>query len=37
MGLHLAAMDSARSHGLTFNEAISLMVLCDAQEEIDHY
>lgn len=36
-GMQLAAMDSARSHGFTFNEAISLMVLCDTQEEIDHY
>jgi predicted 3-demethylubiquinone-9 3-methyltransferase (glyoxalase superfamily) len=32
-----AAMDSARKHGYTFNEAISLMVSCDTQEEIDYY
>jgi predicted 3-demethylubiquinone-9 3-methyltransferase (glyoxalase superfamily) len=32
-----AAMDSARSHSFTFNEAISLMVHCDTQEEIDSY
>jgi predicted 3-demethylubiquinone-9 3-methyltransferase (glyoxalase superfamily) len=32
-----AAMDSARNHNFTFNEAISLMVECQTQEEIDHY
>jgi predicted 3-demethylubiquinone-9 3-methyltransferase (glyoxalase superfamily) len=32
-----AAMDSARGHNFTFNEAISLMVHCDTQEEIDYY
>ena len=32
-----AAMDSARTHGFTFNEAISLMVRCDNQEEIDYF
>lgn len=32
-----AAMDSAYAHGLTFNEAISLMVYCRDQEEIDYY
>ncbi|ODA39436.1 VOC family protein [Desulfosporosinus sp. BG] len=32
-----AAMDSAHEHNLTFNEAISLMVMCDTQEEIDYY
>lgn len=32
-----AAMDSARAHGYQFNEAISLMVFCDTQEEIDYY
>jgi predicted 3-demethylubiquinone-9 3-methyltransferase (glyoxalase superfamily) len=32
-----AAMDSAREHNFTFNEAISLMVSCDGQEEIDYY
>jgi predicted 3-demethylubiquinone-9 3-methyltransferase (glyoxalase superfamily) len=30
-------MDSARTHGFTFNEAISLMVTCKDQAEIDHY
>ena len=30
-------MDSARSHGFTFNEAISLIVHCDTQEDIDYY
>jgi len=32
-----AAMDSAHQHNFTFNEAISLMVMCDTQEEIDYY
>jgi len=32
-----AAMDSAYEHDFTFNEAISLMVMCDTQEEIDYY
>lgn len=32
-----AAMDSAGEHDFTFNEAISLMVYCDTQEEIDYY
>ncbi len=33
----LAAMDSAREHSFNFNEAISLIVGCDTQEEIDYY
>lgn len=33
----LAAMDSAREHGFDFNEAISFMIACDDQEEIDYY
>ena len=32
-----AAMDSAREHDFTFNEAISFIVNCDTQEEIDYY
>ena len=32
-----AAMDSAHKHDFAFNEAISLMVHCDNQEEIDSY
>lgn len=32
-----AAMDSAREHDFAFNEAISFMVYCDTQEEIDYY
>jgi predicted 3-demethylubiquinone-9 3-methyltransferase (glyoxalase superfamily) len=36
-GQEFAAMDSARAHGFTFNEAISFIVSCDSQEEIDHY
>lgn len=33
----LAAMDSAHEHNFEFNEAISLMVYCKDQEEIDYY
>ena len=36
-GLWFAAMESAREHGYAFNEAVSLMVNCDTQEEIDHF
>jgi predicted 3-demethylubiquinone-9 3-methyltransferase (glyoxalase superfamily) len=36
-GQELAAMDSAYPHGFGFNEAISLMVHCDTQKEIDYY
>ena len=32
-----AAMDSAHAHGFNFNEAISFLVNCETQEEIDHY
>jgi predicted 3-demethylubiquinone-9 3-methyltransferase (glyoxalase superfamily) len=31
------ALDSAAAHKFTFNEAVSLMVRCQDQEEIDHY
>ncbi|HUX38678.1 MAG TPA: VOC family protein [Rectinemataceae bacterium] len=36
-GQAFAAMDSAMDHGFTFNEAISFMVFCDSQAEIDRY
>lgn len=36
-GQRFAAMDSARSHDFTFNEAISFLVSCDSQEEIDYF
>jgi len=36
-GLGFAAMDSAFPHGFTFNEAISFVVLCETQDEIDRY
>lgn len=36
-GQQFAAMDSAREHNFSFNEAISLMVSCETQEEIDYY
>jgi predicted 3-demethylubiquinone-9 3-methyltransferase (glyoxalase superfamily) len=33
----LAVMDSAHPHGFNFNDAVSLLISCDTQEEIDHY
>ena len=36
-GQGFAAMDSAFSHDFTFNEAISLIVECNTQKEIDHH
>ena len=36
-GQWFAAMDSAREHNFAFNEAISFLVDCDSQEEIDYY
>jgi len=33
----LAAMDSAHPHGFGFNDAVSLLIPCETQEEIDHY
>jgi predicted 3-demethylubiquinone-9 3-methyltransferase (glyoxalase superfamily) len=36
-GYEFAAMDSARDHRFSFNEAISLLVYCDMQEEVDYY
>lgn len=36
-GQEFAAMDSAHNHKFTFNEAISFIVHCDTQEEIDYY
>ena len=36
-GQEFFAMDSAQEHDFNFNEAISLIVNCDSQEEIDRY
>jgi predicted 3-demethylubiquinone-9 3-methyltransferase (glyoxalase superfamily) len=36
-GRELAAMDSARDHGFGFNEAVSFLVGCETQDEIDGY
>lgn len=36
-GQTLSAMDSARSHKFAFNEAISFLVPCETQKEIDYY
>ena len=37
LGQEFGAMDSAREHNFTFNEAISFIVPCDTQEEIDYF
>jgi predicted 3-demethylubiquinone-9 3-methyltransferase (glyoxalase superfamily) len=36
-GYRFGAMDSALDHRFSFNEAVSIMVYCDTQEQIDHY
>jgi len=36
-GQEFAAMDSAHQHNFSFNEAISFVVNCNTQEEIDYY
>jgi predicted 3-demethylubiquinone-9 3-methyltransferase (glyoxalase superfamily) len=36
-GESFAVMDSARAHNFSFNEAISFIVHCDTQEEIDFF
>ena len=36
-GQEFGAMDSAHEHKFAFNEAISFIVHCDTQEEIDYY
>jgi predicted 3-demethylubiquinone-9 3-methyltransferase (glyoxalase superfamily) len=36
-GQEFGALDSARDHQFTFNEAVSLVVNCRNQEEIDYY
>jgi predicted 3-demethylubiquinone-9 3-methyltransferase (glyoxalase superfamily) len=36
-GRQFGAMDSAHQHDFAFNEAISLMVYCRTQDEIDYY
>jgi predicted 3-demethylubiquinone-9 3-methyltransferase (glyoxalase superfamily) len=36
-GQAMAAMDSHLDHGVTFNEAVSLQVMCRDQGEVDHY
>src|SRR5207247_11095475 len=37
LGQKVGAMDSAREHKFAFNEAISFMVPCDTQGEIDYF
>lgn len=36
-GQTLIAMDSHVQHGVTFNEGVSLQVMCESQRELDHY
>jgi len=36
-GMEFGAMDSARDHPFAFNEAISFLVPCETQAEIDYY
>ncbi|RRN77609.1 VOC family protein [Pseudoxanthomonas sp. SGD-10] len=36
-GYRMAAMDSGYPHGFSFNEAVSIVVHCDTQQEIDFY
>lgn len=36
-GQHFAAMDSARMHDFAFNEAISFIINCEGQEQVDYY
>ena len=36
-GQEFAAMDSAYAHDFAFNEAVSFLVRCDSQEELDYY
>ncbi len=36
-GQNFMAMDSSMPHDFTFNEALSFVVNCDTQEEIDYY
>ncbi len=36
-GMEFGALDSAHDHDFEFNEAISLMVHCETQEEIDYF
>ncbi len=36
-GLEFVAMDSAHKHQFNFNEAISFLVSCNTQDEIDYY
>jgi predicted 3-demethylubiquinone-9 3-methyltransferase (glyoxalase superfamily) len=36
-GQEMVAMDSHVAHGITFNEALSLQVMCKDQGEVDRY
>jgi predicted 3-demethylubiquinone-9 3-methyltransferase (glyoxalase superfamily) len=37
LGQEFGAMDSSQEHAFTFTEALSFIVHCDTQQEIDHY
>jgi predicted 3-demethylubiquinone-9 3-methyltransferase (glyoxalase superfamily) len=36
-GIEFGAMDSAHKHEFNFNEAVSLIVMCEDQQEIDYF
>jgi predicted 3-demethylubiquinone-9 3-methyltransferase (glyoxalase superfamily) len=36
-GEQFTAMDSKREHQFTFNQALSLQVMCEDQDEVDHF
>ena len=36
-GMEFGAMDSARNHAFAFNEAISFVIPCETQAELDYY
>lgn len=36
-GNRFVAMDGGEGHAFTFNEALSLQIICETQAEIDHY
>jgi predicted 3-demethylubiquinone-9 3-methyltransferase (glyoxalase superfamily) len=37
LGQHFTAMDSGAAHNFNFNEAISIIINCDTQDEVDFY
>ena len=37
LGQHFTAMDSGVAHDFNFNEALSIIINCDTQEEVDYF